>query len=196
MEQTTNQEDEVDTVPAEDPFAGAQEQDDPFANGEGPQTGQDAPIQQPDADGVQPQPEPPIVDKEGQPVEPPQGEPDPPQEPSQPGTAANSTTNPPDPGAGAQDAAGAAKGGKSEMRRYRLLYQTGEKGWEEAEWEEDGKPTRVIDARNADHARRLAWPILGRPENGVTVLPIPDSAWKPKRLQARTVPVREALEIV
>lgn len=97
-------------------------------------------------------------------------------------------------------------GGKSPLRHYALLYQTGENVWTEYDLStlsedmkqhaetKDGK--RWLRARNADHARRIAWIIFGRPENGVTVNPVAKSSWNPKRLApAPPEPTRERLVI-
>lgn len=96
-----------------------------------------------------------------------------------------------------QAAPEAATGSKSPLRQYRLLYQTGPKTWEEHEWTEDGAdvPTRILEARNNDHVIRLAFDLLGQPEGGVTVLPVPESSFKPKRLQRKPIVPRTALDI-
>lgn len=168
---------------ADDPFAGAGDGgDDPFANQGG---GDDAP---------------PIVDKEGEPVEP--GiETQPLPTPEQPAEGGEDPEAAPDPPAAAEAAQGGAGDGgdgdkpKSPMRRYRLLYQTGEMDWREAEWEENGQKTRIVEARNNDHALRLAFSILKEPDDGVTVLPVPDSSFKPRRLKKKAVVPRTALDI-
>lgn len=90
-----------------------------------------------------------------------------------------------------------------QTRFYKLLYQTGETGWNEADLSSaPADQKKVIDgeeflvARNNDHARRLAFNILGRPEAGVTVNPIAKASWKPKRVRvAPPKPDRERLEI-
>lgn len=105
--------------------------------------------------------------------------------------------------------------GKSPWRHYALLYQTADKQWTEYDLSSlpddlkqyaeskplnDKKPEEgsflFLKARNADHARRIAWVIFGRPEAGVTVNPVARSSWKPKRLsKAPPQPERERLVI-
>lgn len=194
----------------DDPFAGEQG-DDPFAGGDNPrpQADQNAPLQEAHPAGDDVQPEPPIVDKEGARIDAPA------EAPAAAVQEPDAAPEPPAPAAAAEEAAQPAQQAgdeKNPLRLYRLIYQTGEKSWEEAEWLEDdmgnpvdnsgikqdglkGNKTRILKARNADHARRMSWPILGAPDDGITVLPVPDSSWKPKRLKARAVPVRQALEI-
>jgi hypothetical protein len=169
-------ESEAATAAVDDPFAGGAG-DDPFANGE-----------------------PPVVNKEGEPVEAVEdpdtgldaGEVPAAPEPPAPAPAAEEPgTN----GSGAVEAVGEAEKPKSPMRHYHILYRTGEKEWTEAEWDADGTPTRVVQARNNDHALRLAFTILGSPEHGVEVLPVPVSGFKPKRLKPKPVVPRTALDI-
>lgn len=155
------------------------------------------------------QPEPP-----GAPAEP-QTTPAPPQEPQEQPQAEAPQEQPEAQPAPAQPAteeqqpeapAPAADGGKSPLRHYTLLYQTGDKQWGEYDLTsiaadmkehvgtEDG--VTYLRARNADHARRIAWIIFGRPENGVTVNPVAKSSWNPKRLApAPPQPTRERLSI-
>lgn len=186
------------TAPTVDPFAeNGNGGEDPFAGGA----------------------EPPIVNKEGDPVEP-QAPPEP-QAPAEVPDAPAAETQPisaqdpsepvddptPDPapepaaaGGGADAPADAPAEPKSPMRRYRILYQTAPDQWTEAEWDETegkgkAKKTRICHARNNEHALRLAFGILGEPENGVTVLPVPDSGFKPKRLKRKAVVPRTALDI-
>jgi hypothetical protein len=192
------------TAPDADPFAqGATE--DPFAG----------------ADGATP--DIPIVDKEGEPVEidskpfeetvraeeeaaeaAAEEQPAAPAAESAPVPAPEPEAAPePQEAASAPQTPGdAPRGGKSPMRHYHLMVQTGPKTWEELEWEEDDpdrpgkkRKQKVVDARNQEHAFRLAWLILGQPENGATVLPIPTSQMKPKRLNAKPVEPRVALSI-
>lgn len=92
-----------------------------------------------------------------------------------------------------------------QIRLYKLLYQTGPTTWEDtvipdeyAEVVPDEKhgPQRFLKARNNDHARRLAFLIHDRPTAGVTIVPVPASSWKPKRVKAAPPkPDRERLEI-
>lgn len=162
------------------------------------------PVEQPDQpEATEPPAQPPVEPQapaEGAqaPVEP-QGGTDGGQEPPTPPTGqgasedGGSTEPEPEPAKGAQ------------VRLYKLLYQTGPTTWEEtqipdehAETVPDEKhgPQRFLKARNNDHARRLAWVIHGRPEAGITVIPVPASSFKPKRIKPKPPePTRERLEI-
>lgn len=110
------------------------------------------------------------------------------------------------------EAAATPDEGKSPWRHYMLLYQTGEQQWTEYDLstvsaelkqytelkdvDDKGNKALFLRARNADHARRIAWIIFGRPEGGVTVNPVARSSWKPKRLsKAPPQPERERLVI-
>lgn len=109
---------------------------------------------------------------------------------------------------------GAPEGlGKSPVRYYKVLYQTGEKQWTEADLKKakDGNTSVSANivtlegedsgelwlaARNNEHAVRLSWAILGTPKEGVTTMPVPKGAWKPKRIApAPPQPERERLVI-
>lgn len=172
------------TATAEDPFAN-EAGDDPFA-GEPPVVNKEGePVTDPPVPEPQEPPEAPVV------TDPPVPEPDAPQEPPAPPAA----EEPAEGDGGAQAGAQAATEGKSPMRQYHILYRTGEKEWTEAEWDVEGTPTRVVQARNNEHALRLAFTILGSPEHGVEVLPVPVSGFKPKRLKPKAVVPRTALDI-
>lgn len=114
-------------------------------------------------------------------------------------------------GGSAESQGGSQDGGSGEeeaasgkqTRFYKALYQTADKQWTEVDLSSapDDQKT-VLDgevflvARNNDHARRLLFNILGRPEAGVTVNPIARASWKPKRVRvAPPKPDRERLEI-
>jgi hypothetical protein len=101
---------------------------------------------------------------------------------------------------------------KGELRLYKLLYQSGPGQWQEADLAKvpadlkqyvgkDPKDTAnkdglFIKARNNDHARRLAFSIMGRPADGVTVELVARTSWKPVRLAvAPPEPSRERLVI-
>lgn len=172
--------------PQEPPAAPAEAPEQPEAAAE-PQTAPEAPVE------PQEQPAP-----EAQPATPEEADAQP---EAQPAAAADN-------GAQAQaDAEAAADpGGKSPLRHYTLLYQTGDKVWTEydlstladnmKEHAEVKDGVQYLRARNADHARRIAWIIFGRPENGVTVNPVAKSSWNPKRLApAPPQPTRERLSI-
>lgn len=91
-----------------------------------------------------------------------------------------------------------------ELRRYKLLYATGPGQWAEAPLQADSPHAERdehgelwLKARNADHARRLAWVVFDRPEEGVQCVPVAASSWKPRIVRARAPqPERERLEIV
>lgn len=99
------------------------------------------------------------------------------------------------------------RGGKGEMRLYRLLYQTGPRAWTEYDLSTVdagalGVEIRQADeehwmvARNNEHANRVAYAILGRPSEGVRCFPVPRGAWKPKTIKpAPPRPERESLVI-
>lgn len=85
-----------------------------------------------------------------------------------------------------------SRGGKGEMRHYKCLYQTGAKQWTEfpldGELPEGLKVVNVegeayYEARNNDHATRIAYALLGTPQEGATVWPVPRGAFKPKRVK-------------
>lgn len=162
---------------------------------------------------------PPLVNREGEPVEAAATEAAPETETAgdggdggdeEPPAAPADAPEPPEATAGAQEAPEAAQGGSEaqeatpvipeSFRAYEALMQTGPNQWTEIPL--DGMPgTQTIDgkpylmARNADHARRQLWPIIGRPEAGATIVAVAKSSWTPKRIRAQQVPTREALEI-
>lgn len=119
-----------------------------------------------------------------------------------PATEAASGSGTPPAAPPAQPQTDAAKG---ELRRYQVLYQTAPAQWTEADLADaESKEISTVTedgvtwllARNADHARRLAWTLLNRPEGGVTVNAVAQSSWKPKRIRPATPkPDRERLEI-
>jgi hypothetical protein len=93
---------------------------------------------------------------------------------------------------------------KGEMRHYKVLYQTADKQWAEHPLDQvpegvnvvtlDGE--RWVEARNNDHMTRIAFTILGSPQDGVTVWPVPKGAYKPKRVKpAPPAPERTRLNI-
>jgi hypothetical protein len=98
------------------------------------------------------------------------------------------------------------RGGKGEMRYYKVLYQTGPKQWTEFDLAGVGDPLKQhittqdgeawLLARNNEHAVRLAFAVVGSPEQGATVFPVPKGAYKPKRVKpAAPKPERTRLEI-
>ena len=177
---------------------------------------QPAPVEQP-AEAPAPA-EPPAAPQEApeQPQEPQQPE-TPAEQPAEAPAApedAPQAVAPPQPTAAQQQEAAASSdapapaqdGGKSPLRHYALLYQTDDNQWTEYDLttlpdelkvhteHKDG--ATYLRARNADHARRIAWIIFGRPANGVTVNPVAKSSWNPKRLApAPPAPERERLSI-
>lgn len=228
----------------QDPFATGTPEADPFAQtAPAPASAIDPPDDGPDAA------EPPIVNREGEPVEgdangatPVEAQPEaaapaeavdatpeeaaaqpeaaetPAQPPAEPQAAPEAAQPPAQPAAqatapataastdGADEAAATPAEGKSPWRHYKLLYQTGPSQWAEfdlsslaedmKQYAEQKDGEMFLRARNADHARRIAWVIFGRPEAGVTVNPVARSSWKPKRLsKAPPQPERERLVI-
>jgi hypothetical protein len=176
----------------------------------------------------------PVVNKEGETVEAPQatdqamspeqaedapdavGAPDAAQAPTEAPQEAQETPQEPveapqeaeAPAAPAETAAAApeAANGKSPVRHYKVLYQTGPSTWEEADLlkaKSDGNANIVmvdgqpwLAARNNEHATRLSFGVLGRPTQGVTSFPVPKGAWKPRRVKpAPPKPDRERLDI-
>lgn len=168
----------------EDPFAGGAEP--PIVNKEG-ETVEAQAAPEPQAPAEVPVPDAPAA--ETQPISS--------QDPSEPvdDPAPDPAPEPAAADGGADAPADAPAEPKSPLRRYRILYQTAPDQWTEVEWQEKGKKTRICHARNNEHALRLAFGILGEPENGVTVLPVPDSGFKPKRLKRKAVVPRTALDI-
>lgn len=124
-------------------------------------------------------------------------------EPPQPPTAASAPAPDPQPEPSKE---------KGELRLYKLLYQTGPDQWTEADLssvaadlkkyvgkdpkDKANKDGLFLKARNNDHARRLAFAALGRPEAGATVELVARTSWKPVRLSvAPPEPSRERLVI-
>jgi len=98
------------------------------------------------------------------------------------------------------------EGKKSNTRFYVVLYQTGpdqftvaklldEKGdRKHGVVDVDGKP--YLEARNNEHAYKLAFHILGSPKDGVTLWPIPKASYRPRVVKpAPPSPERERLVI-
>jgi hypothetical protein len=135
---------------------------------------------------------------------PPQAAPEP---PAAPEAAAAPEQTPAAPAASEPDAEATTPParGKGEMRHYKAFYQTGTNAW--AEYPLTGEPpdgVKVVqvegeaffEARNNDHATRIAFALLGQPQDGVTVWPVPKGAYKPKRVKpAPPRPERTRLEI-
>ncbi len=86
------------------------------------------------------------------------------------------------------------RGGKGEVRNYKLLVQSPAGNWDEADLskvpDDSGITICKVDdelwfeARNSEHANRLAFTICGRPVGGARVLAVPRGAWKPKTVTA------------
>lgn len=108
---------------------------------------------------------------------------------------------------GATAASGSGpRGGSSPLRNYKILYQTGDGQWTEMKLDPDNSPDGVnvvkkddtmwVEARNNEHALRIGYVLLDRPENGARILPIPQGGWKAKLVRkAAPRPERERLEI-
>jgi hypothetical protein len=173
------------------------------------------PTPDPDAGSQQPAQEAPQPPQE--PQAPPPAAPEPPaaeapqEEPAAPPPppAPEPTPQPPaDPAAqGTPDSNG--DGGdekKSTVRHYVVLYQTGPTTFEVAKLlDADGQPKHAVvvmdgqaylEARNNEHAYKLAFHILGSPKEGATLWPIPKASYRPRRVQpAPPQPERERLTI-
>lgn len=175
----------------------------------------------------------PTVDREGQPVEgtfdpisqtvtpaeaqttpeapeAPQEAPEAPQTPEDPGTGDVSPAVPTQPDATPQPESERTgpRGGKGEMRHYKLLYQTGPAQWTEYDLSKlnDAEDTGIkvvkvdeelwYEARNNEHANRLGYTIVGRPKEGARIFPVPRGAYKPKTVKpAPPKPERERVVI-
>lgn len=99
------------------------------------------------------------------------------------------------------------RGGKGEMRHYKLLYQTGPAQWTEFDLNTvDQQDTGIkvvtveeeiwFEARNNEHANRLGFTIVGRPKDGARIFPVPRGAYKPKTVKpAPPAPARERVVI-
>lgn len=80
------------------------------------------------------------------------------------------------------------RGGKGELRYYKIAYQTGPTSWEFHRLDSvpEGIDVETVDgerwirARNNEHALRLGFQVVGSPQEGVTVWPVPKGAYKPK----------------
>ncbi len=113
------------------------------------------------------------------------------------------------------------RGGKGEMRHYKLLYVSAEGQFTIADLskvpddsgitvvkldkepnEKDSKPVPGdvgelwFEARNNEHANRLGFTIMGRPKDGVHIFAVPRGAWKPRFVKpAPPQPARERVVI-
>lgn len=174
------------------PAAPADEQ--PDVPNQGDTAAHDAATEAPAPEEAPPTPEPQTAPDGGQ------------QPPQAPPAAPPATEGQPEAAAASEAASGGEQGGEAQdsknvMRFYHVMYQTAANQWTDLELNEgmehvvllDGEPW--LRARSADHARRIAWPLLGRPEQGVTVVAVAKGGWAPKRIKSKTVPAREALEI-
>ncbi len=84
-------------------------------------------------------------------------------------------------------------------KREKAKTATGE---EKAKLEADARALESLhkelwfEARNNEHANRLAFAIMGRPKEGAQIFPIPRGAWKPKTVKpAPPAPARERVVI-
>lgn len=128
------------------------------------------------------------------------------QPPQEPPVAPPTPAEPTGAAGGEETATTGPRGGKGEMRFYKLLYLTGESQWTEHKLDpqhpEHGEYIALIDgepwmkARNNDHAKRIGYTLLGRPKDGVRLFPVPKGAWKPSTVKpAPPKPERESLVI-
>lgn len=101
-----------------------------------------------------------------------------------------------------------AKADNEGPRRYRALYQTAQRTWEELplnteaakEVEKNIVPgddgdDPWIESNNVDQARRTAYICAGRPRDGIRLVLVAEKSWQPKTVKPRVVPTREALDI-
>jgi hypothetical protein len=214
------------TAPPDDPFADtapaatATAEEPPVVDKEGERVQPDASSSEPPAPAAEEVAQPPVeATEQPEATEPPAQPPVEPQAPAEgaqapvePQSGTDGGQEPPTPptgqgtqddGSGSEPDPEAAKA--AQVRLYKLLYQTGPTTWEESQIpdehaevvpDEKHGPQRFLRARNNDHARRLAFVIHGRPEAGVTVIPVPASSFKPKRIKPKPPePSRERLEI-
>lgn len=104
------------------------------------------------------------------------------------------------------------RGGSSPLRNYKILYETASGQWTEVKLDPENSPDGVtvvtlkdeekgtedqwVEARNNDHALRIGYVLLGRPDQGARILPIPHGGWKARLVRkAPPRPERERLEI-
>lgn len=113
------------------------------------------------------------------------------------------------------------RGGKGEMRHYKLLYVSGNGQLTIADLSQvpddsgitvvklpkdpNEKESRPVpgdvqelwfEARNNEHANRLGFAIMGRPKDGVHIFAVPRGAWKPRFVKpAPPAPARERVVI-
>ena len=97
--------------------------------------------------------------------------------------------------------------GPKSIRHYKLLYATSATGFEVAPLTDaDGNPreeyVKLIDgehyleARNNEHAYKLAFHLMGAPRDGVTLWPVPKASFRPRKVSpAPPAPERERLVI-
>lgn len=138
-----------------------------------------------------------------------QSEPKPAEAPAQPEAASEPQTAPQAPPAPASSGDGngeEAEKPKKQQRYYVLLMQTGPdqftkidlrgKDYTKEIEEEDGTKAIYLEARNNDHAYKLAYHLVGSPRDGATLLPLPKASWRPRRVApAPPQPERERLVI-
>lgn len=121
------------------------------------------------------------------------------QEPPQP-PAANGAQDG-EQGGGEEETTAPASG--KQIRLYKLLYQTADGQWTEADMSTADEQYKEVQdgetwlkARNNEHALKIGFHILNRPQGGVTIAPVARSSWKPKRVGvAPPRPERERLVI-
>lgn len=191
----------LDTTPedrGEDPAA----TDDP----QPPDPSQPVP-QPPEQSAAAPPPQPPEQSAPAPASEPPSGPHGPPGKPAKPPAskppAKPSQSAPPAPanGNGEQEPRK-----PKQLRHYVVLMQTGPaeftkidlrgKDYTKEIEEEDGTKAIYLEARNNDHAYKLAYHLVGSPRDGATLLPLPKASWRPRRVApAPPQPERERLVI-
>jgi hypothetical protein len=91
-----------------------------------------------------------------------------------------------------------------QIRHYKVMFQTAQNQWTEASLDEPPEGVKVVtidglkfmEARNNEHALKLAYAVIGAPREGATIWPVPRGGFKPKRVKpAAPKPERERLEI-
>jgi hypothetical protein len=97
--------------------------------------------------------------------------------------------------------------GPKSIRHYKLLYATGPTSFEVAPLTDgDGKAKEeyvkliegehYLEARNNEHAYKLAFHLMGAPREGVTLWPVPKASYRPRKVSpAPPAPERERLVI-
>jgi outer membrane biosynthesis protein TonB len=190
--------------PAPEPVASAeapavQEPETPQAPQEAPQAPPQTPVAPPEPPAT---PAPAETPSPAEPQEPetevPEGSPT----PEAPGQTAAEAPDVPE----AQPDAQGPRGGKAQMRYYKVLMQTERDQFTLIKLvNEDGTAKDhvvsvngelYLEARNNEHAYKLAYHVVGRPSNGARVWPVPKASYRPRMVKPKPPePERERLSI-